>query len=56
MSIEQNLCTLDKGQTKQKKWQGQYDVCLCYCWRWEAESENENEKCEHRKVKEASFF
>jgi hypothetical protein len=56
VSTEQNLHTPDKGQTKQKKVAGQYDVCLCYCWRCEAESENENEKCEHGKVNEASFF
>lgn len=50
MSNEQNLHTLDKGQTKQKV----ADVCLCYCWRLEEESENE--KCEHGKVNEASLF
>jgi len=37
MSIEQNLQTLDKGQTKQKV-EGQYGVCLCYWWRWEEDS------------------
>jgi len=29
VSIEDNLQTLDKGQTKQKV-DGQYGVCLCY--------------------------
>jgi len=29
VSTEQNLQTLDKGQTKQKV-EGQYRVCLCY--------------------------